>query len=488
MLHYFIPAVFALSALFGLAAWYYLTPALAIYSATTVLVSACPCILGFVVPFAIKLGMAKAFSHGVQFKHGNDLQKAAFIDTVVIDLNGTLTQGRPHVGNAKFNPDKISKTEFIESLLILEQKSKHPVAKAITQYCKKRTDKTDAQLSDVDVKEIDNSHHSGIQGTINGVKYTVGNLTMLKEFGVNIDKIKIPGQNHADHLIFMAKDGVIVGQLEVVDPLRPDAKSLVQALRAMGKDVHICTGASRHTALRYAAALDINPEKVHADCSERANKNDNHQTKTQCIESLQRQGRKVAMVGDAGNDAIAMKISDLGIAVQSASTDEVTQEHAGVVIHNASLQPVLTTFVVAQQTMNNIQQNLIFSTIYNLSVISIGGIVLVGQGLMINPAIGVVFMVVQSSLLLAHTYLLSYKSLPKLRPNLPIQKNAPADNFGSKHSYDQLNSLGKQPSAMPQPSNVSNCWHKWQDIPSCNDDSAENDLPNTNKPQVFGSK
>lgn len=414
----FVPAVFAISIGFGVVTGLLLSPSLAIYSAVSILVSACPCVLGFIIPLAVKVGITKALENGVQFKNGKELQNAANIDTVVFDLNGTLTTGLYRVKKCVSFDDTLSELELLNYFQALEQSSQHPIAKAITDHCIQRKQQCNMDPAIPSVSHLDTRYHSGVKGVINGRNIVVGNLSMMQRSGVDITGIYSMLKMHkCDHVIFIARDKKIVGYMNVEDPLRDDAIPMIQALKRMGKQVHICTGTNNETAQRYAKKCGIDPMHVQADTIAIEDPENPHAlTKSHYIARLQQQKRKVAMVGDGGNDAIAMKQCDLGIAVESASTDEVTRENAGVVIRDASLQPIVSAFAIAKQTKSNIMQNLVVSLLYNTAAIVISGAVFVGLGIMPPLAIGVGLMVVQAFLILAWAYRFKKQSIPKLTP------------------------------------------------------------------------
>ena len=410
ILQWFVPTVVVLAATFALSIAYFFTPVMAIYSAVTILVSACPCILGFVVPIAIKTGMTKGRNHGVNFKNGKALEAAAHIDTVVFDLNGTLTQGQPKVSHVQVLHEDIQKDEMLRLLQILERKSQHPIGQAIYAHCKDL--RLYPRLSNA--LKLDESHHSGIKGLVEGKCIQVGNAAFMKNCGIDVGHIQHLGI--AGQMIYVASNKAIIGYLTIKEPLRDDAKAIVNRLQRMGKEVHICTGADVKTANDYAKRLGIPKKNVSANCMAAAldANNPSVNTKTGYIAKLQEQGKRVAMIGDALNDAVAVKESDLGIAVCAPSTDEMTVNQADVVIKNQSLQPILTALAVGQQTVTNIKQNLALSLLYNLAIITVTGGVLVAAGITMSPAIGVLFMIFESCVLMLNTYRLKYKSVPTL--------------------------------------------------------------------------
>ena len=173
----------------------------------------------------------------------------------------------------------------------------------------------------------------------------------------------------------------------------------------MGKEVHLCTGADEETAQRYAQALGI--KNIHAECKAIA--------KTKYVKSLRKKNRKIAMIGDAANDAQAIAASDFGIAIASDGSDELTQQAAGAVIHTGTLLPIASAFAISKQTVSNIKQNLIMSLSYNLGAVLISGGLLVAAGLTLNPAIGVTLMIVQACIILLNVYRFKKQAIKHLQ-------------------------------------------------------------------------
>ena len=411
LLQYFIPTVLILAIATGIIIGILFNPALAIQCAVAVLVSACPCTLGFITPLAVKIGMAKAVEQGVHFKSSKVLQAAEQIDTVVFDLNGTLTKGVPEVITCEITLENLLPShELYACMALLESESSHPIAKAIFNYaqCRKTIDHPELQLT-----ELDKSNHSGLRAKINGEIFVIGNKKMMADHNIAVDHLQDKLQQ-AGHGIYLARGNKVIAYLLVRDPIRSEAKQAIAELRQMGKAIHICTGADQETAQYYAKKLDIPLHHVQANCIALAD-NSNNIAKTHYIEQLKQRGNKVAMVGDAANDALAIAKSDLGIAVKSKASDAMTQQQASVVIHNTSLMPVVTALAVAKQTVENIKQNLAISLLYNIAMILLAGGLLLSIGIALNPGIGAALMVLQTSMVLLNAYRFKQQELLHLK-------------------------------------------------------------------------
>jgi Cu2+-exporting ATPase len=388
ILHFFIPLVFILAIASGICVGCFYAFSIAIQCVVAVLVSACPCTLGLIVPLAIKIGLAKAARHGAQFTGGESLEKAAHIDTIVFDLNGTLTTGIPSVKETRTYENE---NTIFPYLIALETSSAHPFAKAICQNFAKWNTHSKS-LTVVDMQ----TDHCGRRATIQGQIYTVGNRSMMQQY--NIPLPKEDATQSGAHQIFFARGDTILARITLTDPLRKDAKEVIAALQNSGKIVHLCTGADRITALSYATELGILAANVAADYGKK------EESKLHYIKKLQAKGNKVAMVGDGGNDASAVEGSDLGIAIKSAASDSVTQSRAGVVIEKGALSAIPFVFSIAEDAVNNIQQNLAISLTYNILILIFAGGLLLTMHCSMNPGIGVALMILQMCFVLANAY------------------------------------------------------------------------------------
>lgn len=414
LLQYFIPAIFVLSILSGIIIGWFFTPALAIICATSVLVSACPCTLGMIIPLAIKIGMIKAQSVGVQFKTRQGLQTAANMGHIIFDLNGTLTFGEPTVLSFECE-NGITPDNLLPIIAELESESSHPIGKALRQYAQDITASTMSTVSTVSTVTV-NTHErqkeitplpNGVKGIINSDAYIIGNEACMCEQHIRFPpEFILPNVKPGEFLIYIARNNQLCGYAVLADSIRPGARETIAALQSQGKEVHLCTGADDQTARRYGDYLGIKPNNIVSNAVSLA-VNDGRKTKVDYIKSLKNAptGRKkVAMIGDASNDALALASSDFGIAIQSDASSVITQSQASVVIENKSLFPILHTFEIARQTRRNIRQNLCFSLGYNLVAVLVAGGVLISLGFVLNPAVGVALMFLQTTLLLLNTW------------------------------------------------------------------------------------
>jgi Cu2+-exporting ATPase len=404
ILKYFVPSVFLLAGIAAVVALFFLNPALAVQCATSLLVSACPCTLGSIVPLAITVGMNKAAKQGVQFKSGKAVQLAAETDTVIFDLHGTLTEGIYQVTDCTILPDYASeKAELLACLYELEKESEHAVGSAIKKYV--ATEISPAAESTRVIQQVPEPHHAGRTLMINGEYYRVGNATMMQAAGIDLSAFQ---QWIADHereqIIFYARGDQIVGHVLLADPLKREARAVIKELQRAGKEVHLCTGADRATALYYAKRLKIPADRVLADCVPISKTTSGANSKSIYIQKLQDKHKKVAMIGDAENDIIPFKTSNLAILIKSPSTSTSLRQNADVIIQKTSLLSVLTTFSIAKKTVSNIRQNLGISLGYNVATLAVTSILIFALGFAINPGVGVALMIIQAGLVLLNVY------------------------------------------------------------------------------------
>ena len=438
LLKYFIPTIVILAIISFIVISVLYTPALGLVCALAVLVSTCPCTLGVIGPFANKLAIAKAAERGALFKTDKSVETAAEIDTVVVDLNGTLTNGKPSVTSIQIrDTDNFTEESVLDLLYSLEADSTHVIADAIRKYAEEK------KPNRVKTPLVTNSaDHTGIRATIEGIEYIVGNSDMMRRHGIDISDQ--PARQNAEHVIFLAKAGRVISVITLKDQLRPDAIVVLNELKSQGKKIHLLTGTDKVTADAYADLLGIPAKDVHANYSA----ND----KPCFIRRLKNQGRKVAMVGDGINDTLAIAESHCGIAMQSI--DNEPRAAAQVTIERSSLLPVAALFSAASGASSNIKQNLCLSFTYNLVIILIAGGLLVSLGFVLNPWLGIALMVLQMSLILLNALRFQYQALPDLTKKIPTQQlNSTAtmqNGLGVRPGVAPLLSAASHPEKRPE--------------------------------------
>lgn len=345
----FVPVVMVI-ALISAIAWYIGTKdierALTIF--VTVLVIACPCALGLATPTAIMVGTGVGAQNGIFIKSAEALEEAAHIDTVVFDKTGTLTHGKPVVTDIL---TALNESEFLTYVGSLERASEHPLALAMTQEVERRN------LSFLPIKDFTTISGQGIQGIVDAQFISIGNEKLMDAQRISthhyIHDIKRLAQE-GKTAMFVANQKEVIGVIAVADTIKSEAIETVAALSAMNLDVIMLTGDHQDTA--HAIAHQIGISHVLAEVMP--------EEKAEQIKYLQDQGKKVMMVGDGVNDAVALVQANVGIAVGTGT--DVAIDSAKIVLMKDNIKDVVNALALSKATMRNIKQNLFWAFAYNI--------------------------------------------------------------------------------------------------------------------------
>jgi len=303
----------------------------------SVVIIACPCALALATPLATLVGLGLGTKKGILFKEARYLETMAHIDTVVFDKTGTLTEGRPIVVNVQKHE------EYDEQLLgSLLSTSAHPVSKGVFRFLSKK------KLLDLELENIKNTQAKGIQAEFEGYKLLGGNESFLRENGIDVISTDL-----ANTLFYYAVDGKHVATFELKDILKADATEAVLDLKREGKDIVILSGDNEQVCAEIAKELNIDNFFHSLTPSQ----------KEQAIASMQRDSKKVVMVGDGVNDILALSRADIGIAMGSGS--DVAVDVGDVVLMNDRLSSLVQALSIGKTTYSLIKQNLAISLVYN---------------------------------------------------------------------------------------------------------------------------
>jgi len=372
---YFVPTV-VMVAVVAFGVWVSLGPeprlAHAIVNAVAVLIIACPCALGLATPISIMVGTGKGASVGVLIKNAEALEIMEKVDTLVVDKTGTLTEGEPTLVAVK-TAVHIDEEEALRLAASLEQASEHPLGDAIVRGANERGI-TLAQASN-----FQSVTGKGVMGNIDGRSVALGNASLLNslhiEFGEltrDADRMRAEGQT----AMFLTVDDKIAAVIGVADPIKDSTPEAIQALHAEGIRIVMLTGDSRRTAEAVAQKLGI--DQVQAEVLP--------EQKSEALKELQEAGGVVAMAGDGINDAPALALADVGIAMGTGT--DVAMESAGVTLVKGDLRGIVRARRLSRATMRNIRQNLFFAFIYNsLGVPVAAGVLYPVFGLLLSPII-----------------------------------------------------------------------------------------------------
>jgi Cu+-exporting ATPase len=354
---YFVPVVIAAATVASLA-WYYfghIGLGFSVLVFVSVVVISCPCALGLATPAALLVGTSKAAQSGILIKGGEYLELAGKIDTVVFDKTGTLTVGRPSVTDVVAT-GSLSSDELLGLSASVEKGSEHPLGEAFLNEAKIRS------LSLPDPQDFEAVEGKGVKAMVGGRKVMLGNRRLIAEKAVDISGIETrltKLEEEGKTAMIVVLDGNVGGIVAVADTVKPSARATVATLKGMGIQVVMLTGDNSRTAAAIAQKIGI--DKFVAEVLPRQ--------KEETIESLQKEGRVVAMVGDGINDAPALSKADVGIAVGSGT--DIAKEAGGIVLIKDDLRNVAAAIKLSRKTLSKIKQNLFWAFAYNVVLIPV---------------------------------------------------------------------------------------------------------------------
>ena len=361
----FVPAVVIL-AILTFWIWFVLLGASFVTSllyGVAVLIIACPCALGLATPTALMVGTGRSAKMGVLLKNGTVLQEIQKVQTLVFDKTGTLTEGKPVVTDIIGD-----ETEVLGLAASLEEASQHPLAQAIIKRA------SEAGLELQPVENFQALHGKGVSGQINGKQVLLGNAKMLDGMDISSayqEKLE-ELEKEAKTVVYLAVDNEIKGLLALQDIPKENAKLAISQLKKRGLRTVMLTGDNAGVARAIADQIGI--EEVIAGVLPEEKAHEIHQ--------LQQAG-KVAFIGDGINDAPALSVADVGIAMGSGT--DIAIESADLVLTTNNLLGLARAFDMSKKTFNRILLNLFWASIYNLIGIPIAAGVFSGIGLVLNP-------------------------------------------------------------------------------------------------------
>lgn len=376
---YFVPFVVAAS-LVTAAAWAVWGPeprlAYALVNAVAVLIIACPCALGLATPMSIMVGTGRGATAGVLVRKAEALEVLGKVDTLVFDKTGTLTEGKPKLIAVRFVPPW-NDVDVLRLAASVERRSEHPVASAIVAGAEGR------RLTLSPVQDFRSQTGYGVSGLVEQHRVAVGTSALLREqVAVNdrglagLEEEAAALRRDGQTTVFVAIDGKAAGLLGVADPVKHSTPEAVRLLREEGVRLVMVTGDHQLTADAVARQLGIT--EVHASVLP--------DQKGRIISELKAQGRVVAMAGDGINDAPALALADVGIAMGTGT--DIAMESAGVTLVKGDLRALVRAKRLSHATMRNIRQNLFFAFVYNMVGVPIAaGVLYPLWGLLLSPMI-----------------------------------------------------------------------------------------------------
>lgn len=387
---WFIPAVL-LAAMATFAAWALLGPeprmTHAVINAVAVLIVACPCALGLATPVSVVTAVGRGARAGVLFRNAEAVETMRKVDTLVLDKTGTLTEGRPRLA-AVYTNGLMGEDAILRLAASLEVGSEHPLAAAIVEGARSRSIKPESPDS------FDSMPGRGVRGRIGDSEVALGNSRLLDELGTDpgqLARTAVLMREEGRTVVYVLVNGKAVGLISVADPVKEGATEAIEELKAGGIRVVMLTGDNRITAQAVGAMLGI--REVIAEVLP--------EEKGEVVKGLLQKGRVVAMAGDGINDAPALALADVGIAMGTGT--DVAMESAGVTLVEGDLRGIVRARRLSVAAMRNIRQNLFFAFVYNALGIPIAaGVLYPFSGILLNPMIAAAAMSLSSVSVIAN--------------------------------------------------------------------------------------
>ncbi len=381
---WFVPVVI-LTAMLTFIAWSLFGPdpamAFAIVNAVAVLIIACPCALGLATPMSIMVATGKGAQNGILVKNAEALEILEKIDTVVVDKTGTLTEGKPKL--VMVEPAAgVAEETLLSNAAAVEAASEHPLAQAIV------TSAIERGIAFTPASGFKSISGEGAEGVVNGKKVTIGNRKMMERIGAWDDAFADQAdiyQREGQTVMFVAISERPTGMIGVADPIKETTSEAIEDLHRAGIRVVMLTGDNQKTAEAVAEKIGI--DELHADASP--------EDKNRIVREFQAQGAIVAMAGDGVNDAPALALANVGIAMGTGT--DVAIESADVTLMRGDLRGVVRARRLSKAAMSNIRQNLFFAFAYNMAGVPVAaGILYPAFGILLNPMIAAAAMSLSS--------------------------------------------------------------------------------------------
>ena len=371
----FVPAVLIIAAIVfviwlvtGAGTGYSLTRAI------SVLVVSCPCALGLATPVAIMVGNGVAAKNGILFKTSTSLEQTGKAEIIVLDKTGTITSGVPVVTDIIPVSDE---AELLKNAYALENKSEHPLGKAVADYCRLHG----VALEDADSFRVHAGN--GLEGTVNGKNIRGGNSKFIRNIDASSEEKAKELAMQGKTPLFFESDGNLMGIIAVADTIREDSTEAINELKKLGLYTVMLTGDNKRTAesIGKLSGVDMTVADVLPGDKEKI------------VKKLKEYG-KVIMVGDGINDAPALTSADIGIAI-GAGTD-IAIDAADVVLMKSSLKDAAAAIRISRRTIRNIHENLFWAFIYNIALIPVAAGAYAALGVTMTPMFGAAAMSLSS--------------------------------------------------------------------------------------------
>lgn len=359
----------------------------AFVNAVAVLIIACPCALGLATPMSIMAATGRAATNGILFRDAAAIESLRKVDTLIVDKTGTLTEGKPAFDRVVAVPN-VDESDVLRLAASLDQGSEHPLAHAIVTAARTRG------LALAKPETFESASGIGVTGQVEGTKVLVGNTTLMEREGVDWKVLMADAERlraRGASVMYLARDGKLLGLLAVADPIKPSSRDALALLRAERIRVVMATGDGETTARTVAQELGI--DEVHGEVKP--------QDKLALVEKFQRAGKVVAMAGDGINDAPALAKADVGIAMGTGTDVAINSAHVTLV--KGDLRSIARARELSVATVRNMRQNLAFAFVYNALGIPIAaGVLYPFTGQLLSPMIAALAMSLSSVSVIAN--------------------------------------------------------------------------------------
>jgi Cu2+-exporting ATPase len=358
----------------------------------TVLVIACPHALGLAIPLVVAITTSLGARNGVLVRDRLALETSRLVDVVIFDKTGTLTKGEQGLVDFVAS-DGLEKGEALALAAAVEGDSEHIIAKAI------RTAAQERELELPEVRDFEALKGRGVRASVDGQTVYVGSPGLLEHLSVKLStpalsEFTASAEEKGQTVVYLVQEERPVAAFALADVVRPESKTAVERLHAMGVEVAMLTGDSWAVARAVAEEMDI--DQVFAEVLP--------EDKDKKVIELQQQGKRVAMVGDGVNDAPALTRADVGIAIGSGT--DVAVESAGIILVKSNPLDVVKVIELSRASYRKMIQNLIWATGYNVIALPLAAGVLAPWGILLSPAAGAVLMSVSTIIVAINAQLL----------------------------------------------------------------------------------
>lgn len=338
-----------------------------------VLVISCPCSLGLATPVAIMVGSGVGAKNNILFKSATALELAGKAKAVILDKTGTITSGKLSVTGV-FPYENTNESELLSIALTLEEKSRHPIALSLSEYCKDK-------VKSFAVSDFEEIIGSGVRGRIGQELYFGGKASFIKEntscCGEKLAEKAAELENAGNTVLYFSSESKLYGMISLSDTIKSDSKEAISKMQKMGLEVILLSGDNEKAARKVASEVGI--KKYHYGVTPDG--------KASIVGKIKEEAKGlVAMVGDGINDAGALAVADVGIAIGTGT--DIARDSADIILMKGNLTEALNAFALSRKSLKNIKENLFWAFFYNCIGIPVAAGVLVPIGVSLSPMLG----------------------------------------------------------------------------------------------------